>query len=222
MLAALTSRLPMDVASSAFGMRAGKQRLPLLLFCAVSITLHALALCVGPQSGMRTGDALGRAPTVLHAVLRPMLNAIDSEPANSDGDSVTEGEPPAMTSPALQDGGRNAAELTPSSLLPAGAFPVPDQWFSADEVSVRAEPLTDVQILYPAALTESAVSGRVTLLLHIDERGVLNKAQVEESIPEGVFDRAALNAWTDVQFSPALKDGIAVKSRKLLEISFLP
>jgi TonB family protein len=62
----------------------------------------------------------------------------------------------------------------------------------------------------------------VRLLLHIDERGVVRKAHVEESLPEGMFDDAALSAWTDVRFSPALKDGLAVKSRKLLEISFSP
>jgi protein TonB len=101
-------------------------------------------------------------------------------------------------------------------------LPLPEKWFTAEELSIRAEPLGDVQMTYPPELAAKAQAGQVRLLLYIDERGVVHKAQIHASAPEGVFDEIALKAWRDVRFSPARKDGVAVKSQKLLEISFAP
>ena len=101
-------------------------------------------------------------------------------------------------------------------------LPLPDVWFAAEELSVRAEPLTDVQIHYPSASEGSGMAGSARVLLHIDERGLVRKAHIEASSPDASFGEAALSAWKEVRFSPALRDGTAVKSRKVLEISFLP
>jgi protein TonB len=62
----------------------------------------------------------------------------------------------------------------------------------------------------------------VRLLLFIDERGVVTRMQIDEAEPARLFDAAAMRAWTDVKFSPAQKNGVAVKSQKLLELSFRP
>jgi protein TonB len=159
----------------------------------------------------------------LHAILSPLHGVLDSAHAEVTSEVfVDTAPPPVAASTGPQDLIKNREEPAAAGGLTAGAFPVPERWLSADELSVRAEPLTDVQIQYPADLAQRGVFGRVRLVLHIDERGVVRKTQVEESHPEGLFDDAALSAWASVRFSPALKDGLAVKSRKLLEVSFLP
>jgi TonB family protein len=86
---------------------------------------------------------------------------------------------------------------------------------------VRAEPLTAVNVAYPEQLA-APIRGRVRIALFIDERGWVRKAQVLASEPEQVFDAAAIQAWRDVRFSPALKADLPVKSEKLLEIDFMP
>jgi protein TonB len=177
----------------------------LLAFLASSIALHVLVLsaCVPGLQGRATG--IGPAP--LHAALVPFLdtrtaaNDVVQDFKDATGDSAA----------------APAAETRANTAIPA-----PDRWFPAEELSVRAEPLDNVHIDYPPELAASGALGAVRLLLHIDERGFVRKAHVEASLPHDAFGDAALNAWKQVRFTPAQKDGVAVKSRKRLEISFSP
>ena len=100
-------------------------------------------------------------------------------------------------------------------------FLLADKWYSAAEVDTRAEPLDPVRLSYPQ-VAGSRTSGRVQLALFIDEEGLVRKAQVLEARPQRIFDDAAIRAWTEVRFTPALKYGQPVKSEKLLEIEFMP
>ena len=101
-------------------------------------------------------------------------------------------------------------------------FLLVDKWYGADEVDTRAEHLSPARLSYPQALAGSRTSGRVKLALFIDEEGLIRKAQVLESHPQRIFDDAAIRAWEEVRFAPALKYGQPVKSEKLLEIEFMP
>jgi len=96
------------------------------------------------------------------------------------------------------------------------------KWYTADEVDVRALPLQDVTLSYPEALSTVRMPGRVRIALFIDENGWVVKTQVVESEPARVFDEAAIRAWREVRFSPALKSQQPVKSEKLLDITFTP
>jgi TonB family protein len=187
-----------------------KQPLPLLrllAFSALSITLHAFVLSVS----LPRNEALGGAfyePT--HLVVRLALFSAE-QPATRERTEDERNERKSVGREA--DGGAEHRRAL---------LPLPDVWFAAEELSVRAEPLTDVQIHYPPVLEGSGMTGSARVLLHIDERGLVRKAHIEASSPDASFGEAALSAWKEVRFSPALKDGMAVKSRKVLEISFLP
>ena len=181
--------------------------LRLLAFGALSITLHAFVLAVC----LTRNEALGGAfyePT--HLVVRLALFSAE-QPATRERTEDERNERKSVGREA--DGGAEHRR----ALLPS-----PDVWFAAEELSVRAEPLTDVQIHYPPVLEGSGMTGSARVLLHIDERGLVRKAHIEASSPDASFGEAALSAWKEVRFSPALRDGTAVKSRKVLEISFLP
>jgi len=56
----------------------------------------------------------------------------------------------------------------------------------------------------------------------VNERGGIDKTVVVDSAPPGVFEEAALQAVTELAFSPALKNGIPVKNRKTIEVTFDP
>ena len=99
---------------------------------------------------------------------------------------------------------------------------VTDDYYHTREVDVRAEPLNEVQLVYPEPAYQRRVKGRVVLRLLINERGGLDQVSVLESEPRGTFEEAALAATWAVRFSPAKKHGRNVRSRKDIEVLFNP
>ena len=189
-------------------------------FTAVSIALHALTLGAYTPGG-GSAPARAEASSVLHAVLAPRELAFT--PA-SDSPS----ERPADAAANLDSG---AAAPEPDATFvkveprsgPGGLdVPLPDKWYTAAEVDVRAEPTNAPRLDYPPELALSGLSAIVKLRIFIDERGTVRKVELAESGPDRAFDMAARRAWDDVRFSPALKHGVPVKSQKLLELDFSP
>ena len=192
----------------------------LAIFGGASFALHALTLVGFPPSGVLSAPHQGPLPsTALHATLAPQQ---PMHSAGADAASPPDAQPPreATDSAAAADA---LSRIDARHGAPGGAdLPFPDKWYSATEVDVRAEPLSEINLDYPDELEGSGIPGRVTLVLYIDERGVVRRTAIAESEPAKLFDRAALRAWIDVKFSPAKKAGVAVKSRKVLEVAFRP
>jgi TonB family protein len=179
------------------------------VFAVASFALHAATLVSFPPSGVAGAPYRGQAlPEPLHATLSPPLAAA---PAANDA-------PQARASVPQQE-----AKAGPRQGVPDGIdVPFPDKWYTAAEVDVRAEPVGAVDLSYPEELEGSGIPGRVHLLLFIDERGVVRRMHIADAEPARLFDKAAMRSWTDITFSPAKKNGVAVKSQKLLELDFRP
>lgn len=141
-------------------------------------------------------------PAVLHALLAPIVT--------KEGPSTTE----ASAQPSGIADSSGAGESR-------SGLPSPDKWYKRSELDVLAEPLRVVKLDYPEAV-KSRRSARVQVRLFIDERGVVRKTAIEVEGPERAFDDAAVQAWQGVHFSPAMKNGAAVKSQKVIELDFLP
>jgi TonB family protein len=196
----------------------------LACFTAASVALHALTLGVyAPGGGAAAASRLG--PAVLHAVLAPRDAASDPSPdvrtAEREGD--TGARQNGVPDPAPAEPHPTVAKAAPRP-GPPGALdiPLPEQWYSASELDVRAEPRNSPALQYPQELAASGLSAKVRIVLFIDERGVVRKTQLAESGPERPFDVAAAKAWDNVRFSPAMKNGVPVKSQKMLELDFTP
>ncbi len=82
------------------------------------------------------------------------------------------------------------------------------------------KPLDDVQLEYPAEAL--ARSGTVVLRLLINERGLVDDAQVVSASPPKLFDEAARRDFIKVHFSPGERFGIAVKSQLTIEVNYTP
>lgn len=96
---------------------------------------------------------------------------------------------------------------------------VPDRFFSAAEVDIRAEPLGN---LIPPGIDQSEAGmtpGRLRLRLLIDEFGVVAGVEVVESFPPGFLEKAMVRHVRNMLFNPARLNGIAVKSEKIIEIT---
>lgn len=102
-------------------------------------------------------------------------------------------------------------------------LPLPfDGYFGPNDVDVRAEPANEPVLIYPWIEYRRKISGVVVITLLINERGGLDKVAVVDATPPGLFEDAALEAVNKLHFTPALKDGRPVKSRKTIDVVFDP
>jgi TonB family protein len=189
----------------------------LCAFVCASIALHALILAAYSPNASGLRSQRGASAPVLHARLAtapadPVSNAPAGPHRSASGTgldtSSSEAAPASSTGDRLRAGGAD--------------IPLPEKWYTATELSVLAQPLVMPVLRYPEALAGSGVSARVRVKVFVDERGAVRKTEIVESGPHPAFDAAAVSAWDEMRFSPAIRDGTAVKSQKLLELDFEP
>jgi len=152
--------------------------------------------------------------------LAPDPDATLSVPAPPDATADSGPATPAVES-ARPEPVRPAQGAVPD-LQPDPRLPL-DRYFASSEVDVRAVPLNDPDLIYPVRAYQMRVRGKVTLRILINERGGVDDVTVIEVEPRGyLFEGAALEATRALKFSPAMRYGIRVKSRKELEVAFDP
>jgi len=95
----------------------------------------------------------------------------------------------------------------------------PDYAFGA-RLDPGPRPLSDIEPDYPdmAHLRE----GVVVLRLLISERGAVDNVAVVRAEPRGIFEQAAIDAFSKARFSPGLAAGTPVKSQITVEVQFMP
>jgi len=204
---------------------------------AVALTLSALAhlwLAAGvaveapartSPPGPATLTARLEAPAV--ARLPPPPETADAkkiagQDSRGGGGPVPGGTSRASTiSPA--PGPWSSAEMqAPQASVPA--LPqIPDPvYYPARQLDVYPALLQSIRLEYPRHAAQSRVSGKVLVMLLIDETGLVNDISITEAEPAGYFENAVHAAFTDARFSPARKDGRAVKSRVLIRVNYNP
>lgn len=125
------------------------------------------------------------------------------------GDAVT---PPRSEQPAA-----GIDEQVQSSQQPVGEsirVPVDPVYYAARELDVYPVPIERLQA------PSGAVNGWVRVLALVDETGAVTRADVFDSDAAGVAEETALQAVRTARFSPARKEGRAVRSRILIELRF--
>ena len=98
---------------------------------------------------------------------------------------------------------------------------VPDRYFSAGEVDIRAEPVVDL-IPPEANQPKGRQSGRLKLRLLIDEFGTVTSIEIMESVPFGFTEDSVPAFIKGVLFNPARLNSLAVKSEKIIVIDYAP
>jgi protein TonB len=88
-------------------------------------------------------------------------------------------------------------------------------YYAARELDVYPVPLEPLR-----AQATSETRGWVRVLAMVDETGSVTRAEVFDSDPPAILDEAALAAVRSARFSPARKEGRAVRSRVLIELAF--
>ena len=195
--------------------------------CAVSFLLHVVLLVglpVNPTGGVPN------VVSVITARLEPAAPA-ESEPAAEPvalvpAEPVTPPvavSPPKPPEPKPEARPEQVRASAPPS-APSSGIELPfirdPTYYPAKQLDVYPQPLTAIRLDYPDAASKARVDGRLLVLLLIDEFGVVNDASVVEVQPEGYFEEPTLAVFRSVRFSPAQKQGHAVKSRVLLQVRY--
>jgi periplasmic protein TonB len=101
------------------------------------------------------------------------------------------------------------------------SFPF-DTYLSVSDVDVRSEPINEVLLYYPTVAYIRRLDGVVQFRLFISAQGELDKAELIDAKPRGIFEEAAWDAVNKLKFSPASKNGRPVKSQKTIDVVFDP
>lgn len=97
-----------------------------------------------------------------------------------------------------------------------------ESYLDVNAVDVRAEPANDVVLSYPIAAYVQRIAGVVRLNLFISEEGKIDRIELVEAKPRGIFEKEAMETVSKLYFHPATRYGRPVKSQKTIEVVFDP
>ncbi|MEO7727840.1 MAG: TonB family protein [Burkholderiales bacterium] len=198
----------------------------LLKACIASFLLH-LVLLVGMPVNPTGG--LPQVVTTITARLEPA--APESAPAAESVALVAEPAPAPLADHPLKPA-EPKTETKPEpprakepAASPSIGIEVPfirdPTYYPAKQLDVYPQPLGQIKLAYPESAASAKIDGHLVVLLLIDEFGVVNDVSVVSAEPEGYFEDAALAEFRAARFSPAQKQGRAVKSRVMLRANYL-
>lgn len=204
-------------------------RRPIARFLLLSIALHLAFILVVQsrprQAGPRTVVISARlmdAPPVQTQPQTPLPRPAQTQTpalAQKDlplADAVPEPNKPAPAPvPPAQPMQASVAASLPS--LPLG---IDSTWYQARQVDVQPKALDRIEPAYPDEARRKGVEGTLKLRLRIDELGRVREAEVVEATPSGVFDAAALAAFGQARFQPALREGRPVRIEAYYRLDF--
>ena len=142
---------------------------------------------------------------------------LDPRPA-----SPTPAAPP--TDAAIREArASDEAATRPAVREPKAADPplpaAPDYAFGA-RLDPGPRPIGEIEPEYPDTIRLR--EGVVVLRLLISDTGRVDDVAVVRSEPRGVFEQAAIEAFSKARFSPGLAAGTPVKSQITVEVQFMP
>lgn len=123
-------------------------------------------------------------------------------------------EPPVRKPTTRAPGTRGVSPAAP-------AVPRDPTWYSARELDELPRPLRPIRPPRTTAPAQGSAPGRVVLQLAIDETGTVTDAAIVDADPQGDLAARAVAAGRETRFRPGTKGGRIVKSRVLLELTFV-
>jgi protein TonB len=114
----------------------------------------------------------------------------------------------------------SAQGASQASALPSLILGIDTHWYLASQVDVQPKAIGRVQPLYPEQAKKQNIEGTLKLMLKIDDLGRVQSAEVVEAIPPGMFEEAALAAFSKARFVPAIKDGRPVRLQAYIRVDF--
>jgi protein TonB len=124
----------------------------------------------------------------------------------------------SATKPAVEPSSAPVRD-TPK-LLPSVPVMVDTTWYSARQLDTQPKARFTIEPAYPEEARQAGIVGTVTLLVRVDEFGMVKEAKVESATPPGVFDESALQAFKAGQFIPARIAGKPVRAEIRIRVTY--
>lgn len=105
----------------------------------------------------------------------------------------------------------------PSTPLSIG---IDTTWYVARQVDMHARAIGGIVPDYPDQARRRGQEGTLKLMVKIDDLGRVRDVEVVEADLPGVFDEAALEAFRNARFQPAMKDGRPVRYQAYIRVAF--
>lgn len=77
-------------------------------------------------------------------------------------------------------------------------------------------------IVPPYPEEASQISGRVIIVLFINEKGEVDRYQIAAAEPERLFEQVVIDTFVGEKYSPGMIAGESVKSQLAIEVTFEP
>lgn len=182
---------------------------------ALSAALHA-ALLSGLGAAGSASDRDQRAGPAL-----PLLLRLAEGPARERPTSHLETARKAPAPPPPEPASEPVPAVAPAAAATGvvAALP-PPYYYAARELDVRPEPIEEIELPFPGDAPKEVTRGRVVLRLMIHESGSVDAVVLVSAQPAGVFESAAVKAFSAARFTPGMKDGVPVKSQKLVDVVY--
>lgn len=126
---------------------------------------------------------------------------------------VEQATPAAQPGPAIKE----PPVETPALTLPS---PVDVTWYLARQVDKHPRAIGSITPKYPESARQQGKEGSLKLMVKIDDQGQVRDVEVVEAHPPGMFDEAAMEAFRNARFQPAMKDGRPVRYEAYMRVEF--
>ncbi|WP_174873749.1 energy transducer TonB [Vogesella oryzae] len=193
---------------------------PLLASALLALVVHAalLLLPLAP-AGQRGGGRLSQLAVTLAAAAPVPAVPVTSPPALPESSALpveTDSPPEDVTAsqPQVEQSPQLAAASAAAGVLPGLAL---DPYYPASELDVLAAPIGPLLLDYPAGSPE-----QLQLLLYIGSNGEVDRVEVVAGNGDSDYARFVVARFRQAHFMPAQKGGVAVKSRKRIQVALQP
>lgn len=196
------------------GVALGPARRPAQIDQTLNVTLAPVSIQVEesrtstasqPESPTRESDSLRTVETLTPAPKRAASKTAAQSPQTVSAPGaqarIEQNARPRPSSPKPGDGVTHSPDTTYYTIRQLDIYPVP------------AEPLQLGNVTHAASRDARAV-----VELHISESGRVDAAKVIEAHPRGDFENALTATFLAIRFTPAVRDGRAVRSRVLVKV----
>ncbi len=182
---------------------------------ACSVLLHwAVAQWIAIAIRTSQLPAMGLPRTAIEAIISPPEHTLENPDVRSEN---------ALLNRSTND---NLTEIPAESELesipgPLNLIKNQIKYFRSNEVDVAAIPVFTPPLLFPERAFISKLSGKVRVRVFINEAGTVDSVDALETIPpHQPFTESAIASVQNTIFSPAIIQGLRVKSQKLIEVIF--
>jgi len=119
--------------------------------------------------------------------------------------------PPPMNAPQMQQSNPNASATKSSFAADIQTDMGLSGGLSLDSGDGDYLPIVKVAAIYPRRAQSRGIEGFVIVEFVVTKTGSVSQAKVVQAKPEGVFDRATLDAVAKFKYKPRVVDGVAME-----------